>query len=78
MASGRSSKISMRFSVDRTATEIHRMGSIFAILAAQYVGGMENLILVSPTHVPFEGTHRDKKTMTGHMEINVLLTNAGV
>ena len=42
------------------------MGSIFAILVAQYIGGMENLILVSPTHVPFEGTLKDRKTMTGH------------
>ena len=31
------------------------MGSIFAVLAAQYIGGIENLIMVSPTHVPFEG-----------------------
>lgn len=42
------------------------MGSIFAVLVAQYIGGMENLIMVSPTHVPFEGTLSDKKTMTGH------------
>ena len=42
------------------------MGSIFAVLVAQYIGGMENLIMVSPTHVPFEGTLKDKKTMTGH------------
>lgn len=42
------------------------MGSIFAALAAEKLGGFENLILVSPTHVPFEGTLRDKKTMTGH------------
>lgn len=42
------------------------MGSVFAILAAQYIGGFENLIMVSPTHVPFEGTLKDKKTMTGH------------
>jgi len=41
------------------------MGSIFAVLVAQYVGGFENLIMVSPTHVPFEGTLKDKKTMTG-------------
>jgi len=41
------------------------MGSIFAVLVAQYIGGMENLIMVSPTHVPFEGTAKDKKTMTG-------------
>jgi len=39
------------------------MGSIFAVLIAQYIGGMENLILVSPTHVPFEGTLKAKKTM---------------
>ena len=42
------------------------MGSIFAALAAEKLGGFENLILVSPTHVPFEGPLRDKKTMTGH------------
>ncbi len=42
------------------------MGSIFAALAAEKLGGFENLILVSPTHVPFEGTLRDRKTMTGH------------
>lgn len=41
------------------------MGSIFAVLAAQYIGGFENLIMVSPTHVPFEGTRKNKKTMTG-------------
>ena len=41
------------------------MGSIFAVLAAQYIGDMENLIMVSPTHVPFEGTMKDKKTITG-------------
>ncbi len=41
------------------------MGSIFAVLAAQYIGGFENLIMVSPTHVPFEGILKDKKTMTG-------------
>ncbi len=41
------------------------MGSIFAVLAAQYIGGFENLIMVSPTHVPFEGTLKDKKTMMG-------------
>ena len=42
------------------------MGSIFAVLVAQYIGGFENLIMVSPTHVPFAGTLADKKTMTGH------------
>ena len=41
------------------------MGSIFAVLVAQYIGGMENLIMVSPTHVPFEGTAKDKKTLSG-------------
>lgn len=41
------------------------MGSIFAVLVAQYIGGVENLIMVSPTNVPFEGTMPDKKTMTG-------------
>lgn len=41
------------------------MGAIFAVLTAQYIGGMENLIMVSPTHVPFEGTLKNKKTMSG-------------
>ncbi len=42
------------------------MGSIFAALTAEYVGGIDNLILCSPSHVPFEGSEKDKKTMTGH------------
>ncbi|MCC8182108.1 MAG: hypothetical protein LIO45_03895 [Clostridiales bacterium] len=42
------------------------IGSIFAALAAIYIGGIENVILVSPTHVPFEGTDRSQKHMTGH------------
>lgn len=42
------------------------MGSVFAVLAAKYIQGIDNLILVSPSHVPFEGTSEDKKHMTGH------------
>ncbi|MBR1724253.1 MAG: hypothetical protein IJ723_04445 [Ruminococcus sp.] len=42
------------------------MGTIFAALAAERFGGIDDLILCSPTHVPFEGTLADKKTMTGH------------
>ncbi len=42
------------------------MGSVFAILAAKYIGGFENVILISPTHVPFEGVGKDRKTMSGH------------
>ena len=42
------------------------MGSIFAALVAQHIGGIDDLILCSPSHVPFEGTCADKKTMTGH------------
>ncbi|MCM1579255.1 MAG: hypothetical protein NC078_10700 [Ruminococcus sp.] len=41
------------------------MGSVFASLTAMYIGGVDDLILVSPAHVPFEGTLADKKTMTG-------------
>ena len=41
------------------------MGSIFAVLAARYIKGIENVILVSPTHAPFEGSV-DKKHMSGH------------
>lgn len=41
------------------------MGSIFAVLIAQYIGGIENVIMVSPTHVPFEGTQKNAKRMTG-------------
>lgn len=31
------------------------MGSIFAALIPKYIGGIDNVILCSPTHVPFEG-----------------------
>jgi pimeloyl-ACP methyl ester carboxylesterase len=41
------------------------MGSICVSLAAIYIGQIDKLILVSPGHVPFEGT-LDKKHMTGH------------
>lgn len=51
--------------IDHISVYGQSMGSIFAVLVAQYIGGMENLIMVSPTHVPFEGVLRDKKTMTG-------------
>lgn len=37
------------------------MGSIFAALIPKYIGGIDNVILCSPTHVPFEGT-KDKKS----------------
>lgn len=42
------------------------MGSIFAALAAQFVGGIDNIVMVSPAHAAFEGTEADKKTMTGY------------
>lgn len=42
------------------------MGSIFAVLAAVYIGGIENIVMVSPTHVPFEGVTKDKKHLSGH------------
>ena len=51
--------------INRISVYGQSMGSIFAVLATQYIGGFENLIMVSPTHVPFEGTLKDKKTMTG-------------
>ena len=41
------------------------MGTVFAVLAAEHFGGIDSLILCSPTHVPFEGTLADKRTMTG-------------
>ena len=37
------------------------MGTVFAALTAQYIGGIENVVIVSPSHVPFEGTTKDKK-----------------
>lgn len=52
--------------IERISLYGQSMGSIFAVLAAVYIGGFENLIMVSPTHVPFEGTAKDKKTMSGH------------
>lgn len=47
------------------------MGSIFAMLCARYIGGFEKLIMVSPTHMPFEGTAADKKHMTGHSVVTL-------
>jgi alpha-beta hydrolase superfamily lysophospholipase len=41
------------------------MGAVVAALVARYIPGIDNLIMVSPSHVPFEGT-LDKKHMTGH------------
>lgn len=41
------------------------MGSLFAVMAAKYIDGIDNVILVSPSHVPFEGSV-NKKQMTGH------------
>lgn len=41
------------------------MGSLFAAMVAKYVGGIDKVIMVSPSHVLFEGS-KDKKTMTGH------------
>ena len=40
------------------------MGSIFAALIPKYIGGIDNVILCSPTHVPFEGSV-DKKSNSG-------------
>lgn len=51
--------------IDHISVYGQSMGAIFAVLTAQYIGGMENLIMVSPTHVPFEGTLKNKKTMSG-------------
>jgi esterase/lipase len=42
------------------------MGTIFAALTAEYFGGIDALILCSPTHVPFEGVLADRTTVTGH------------
>lgn len=41
------------------------MGSLFAALTAEYIGGIENVIMVSPSHVPFGGTI-GKKDLSGH------------
>lgn len=42
------------------------MGSIFALLTAVYIGGIDNVVLCSPSHVPFEATAKDKKHTLGH------------
>lgn len=52
--------------ISHISTYGQSMGSIFAVLVAEYIGGIENVIMVSPTHVPFEGTLKDKKHMSGH------------
>lgn len=40
------------------------MGSIFAALIPKYIGGIDNVILCSPTHVLFEGS-KDEKSNSG-------------
>lgn len=52
--------------ISHISTYGQSMGSIFAALVAKYIGGIENVIMVSPTHVPFEGMLKDKKHMSGH------------
>jgi dienelactone hydrolase len=47
------------------------MGTIFAALAAEHFGGVDSLVLCSPTHVPFEGTLADRKTMTGRSVVTL-------
>ena len=42
------------------------MGSVYAALVAKYIGGIDNLILCAPSHVPFEGTDAVNNRMTGH------------
>lgn len=59
--------IDMLKSMDMKSISIYgmSMGTVFAALAAERFGGIDSLVLCSPTHVPFEGTLADKKTMTG-------------
>lgn len=52
--------------IEHISTYGQSMGSIFAALIAEYIGGIENVIMVSPAHVPFEGTSKDRKSMSGH------------
>lgn len=51
--------------MDSVSTYGMSMGSIFAALIAKHIAGIDNVIMVSPSHVPFEGSI-DKKNMTGH------------
>lgn len=42
------------------------VGSIYAAVTARYINGIDNAILVAPSHVPFEGSNTLKQQMTGH------------
>ncbi len=42
------------------------VGSVYAAVAARYTEGIDNAILVAPSHVPFEGSNTLKQIMTGH------------
>ena len=42
------------------------MGSIFALVTAIHTKAFEKVIIVSPSHVPFEAAAKDRKTMLGH------------
>lgn len=41
------------------------MGSLFAALTAKYIGSIDNVIMVSPSHVPFGGVI-DRTRLSGH------------
>lgn len=51
--------------MEKVSTYGMSMGSLFAAMVAKYIGGIDNVIMVSPSHVPFEGS-KGKKSMTGH------------
>lgn len=45
------------------------MGTVYAALVAKYIDGIDNVILCSPSHVPFEGSNTKSKCMTGHSSV---------
>ena len=45
------------------------MGTVYAALVAKYIDGIDNVILCSPSHVPFEGSNTKRKCMTGHSSV---------
>ncbi len=42
------------------------VGSVYAAMTARLIKGIDNAILVAPSHVAFEGSNIKKKQMTGH------------
>ena len=50
---GKAINVLREMGIHSISTYVISMGSIFALLTAVYIGGIYNVVLCSPSHVPF-------------------------